>query len=113
MANDDKGYSAGAIVLSFFVGSLVGAGLAILLAPASGQETREKIKEWTDTTKDRVSGLRGELKEKATHLVEKGKEYAEQKKQILSSAIEAGREAMEKEKKRLSAKEPEATTPTE
>ncbi|MEW6327215.1 MAG: YtxH domain-containing protein [Thermodesulfobacteriota bacterium] len=113
MASDDRGYSAGAVVLSFFIGSLVGAGLAVLLAPASGRETREKIKGWADTTKDRIAGLGGELKEKAAHVVEHGKEYYEQKKQILSSAIEAGREAMEKEKTRLSVKESETTTTTD
>ncbi|MEW5948399.1 MAG: YtxH domain-containing protein [Thermodesulfobacteriota bacterium] len=113
MASDDRGYSAGAVVLSFFIGSLVGAGLAVLLAPASGRETREKIKGWADTGKDRIAGLGGELKEKAAHVFEHGKEYYEQKKQILSSAIEAGREAMEKEKSRLSATESGTTTITD
>jgi gas vesicle protein len=110
MASDDRGYSAGLVVLSFFIGSLVGAGLAVLLTPAAGRETREKITGWADTSKDRITGLGEELKEKAAHVFEHGKEYYEQKKQILSSAIEAGKEAMEKEKSRLSATESETTT---
>lgn len=113
MASNDRGYSAGTVVLSFFIGSLFGAGLAVLMAPASGRETREKIKEWADTSKDRIASLGGEMKEKAAHVFEHGKEYYEQKKQILSSAIEAGKEAMEKEKSRLSATESETTAATD
>lgn len=113
MATEDRCCSAGSVVLSFLIGGVVGAGLAILLAPSSGEETRKKIKQWTDTAKDRASGLRGDLREKVTHLTEKGKEYVEQKKQILSSAIDAGREAMEKEKERLSRPAPESAPPTD
>ncbi len=105
MAHDDegKGFSASAVIFSFFVGGLVGASLAALLTPKSGDEMRERIRQLAGSARDRADSLSDELKGKASHLVDKGKEYVEQKKHILSSAIEAGKEAMEREKARLMA----------
>ena len=39
----DEGYSSGSVLLSFLLGGVVGAGLALLFAPQSGRETRQKI----------------------------------------------------------------------
>lgn len=113
MADNNRGYSAAAVVLSFFIGGLAGAGLAILMAPSSGKETREKIREWADTAREQSTDLSGVLRQRASGLAEKGKEYLEQKKRILSTAIEAGKEAMEKEKAKLTAGTPETITPEE
>jgi gas vesicle protein len=41
--NDDIGFSNSGIVLSFVVGGLTGAAVALLLAPHSGQGTRSLI----------------------------------------------------------------------
>lgn len=103
MSNEgEKGFSAGTVIASFFVGGLVGASLAVLLTPKSGDEMRERILELAGSAKDRATNLGDELKEKASGLVGKGKEYIDQKKQVLSAALEAGKEAMEKERERLS-----------
>ena len=48
MANDEHGTSAGTVFLSFLAGAAVGAGLALLYAPKTGKELREKIGELTD-----------------------------------------------------------------
>jgi gas vesicle protein len=39
MAKDDMG--AGAVLLAFVVGAISGAAVALLFAPATGEETRE------------------------------------------------------------------------
>ncbi len=88
---DDYGYGAGAVFLSFLLGGVVGAGLAMLLTPQSGRETRQKIREFADDVKDRVSTT-----------MDKGREYYDERKSVITSAIDAGREAYEKEKERLS-----------
>ncbi|KAF0144339.1 MAG: YtxH domain-containing protein [Nitrospirae bacterium] len=88
---DDNGYGAGSVLLSFLLGGAVGAGLALLLAPQSGPETRRKIKDFAEDMKDRVGST-----------VEKGKDLFEQKKSVIASAIDAGKEAYEKERERLS-----------
>ena len=96
----DEGYSSGSVLLSFLLGGVVGAGLALLFAPQSGRETRQKIKDLTDDVKEKSAEYVNQVKEKATSLVEEGKGYYDEKKSILKSAVEAGKEAYEKEKEK-------------
>ncbi len=98
----DEGYSSGSMLLSFLLGGLVGAGLALLLAPQSGEETRKKIKDLADDVKDKTTDYVEKTKEKLTSYVDDGKGLYEQKKSIVKSAIEAGKEAYDREKERLS-----------
>ena len=96
----DDGYSSGSVLLSFLLGGVVGAGLALLFAPQSGRETRQKIKDLADDVKEKSAEYVNQAKEKATSLVEEGKGYYDEKKSILKSAVEAGKEAYEKEKEK-------------
>ena len=98
----DEGYSSGSVLLSFLLGGVVGAGLALLFAPQSGRETRQKIKDLADDVKEKSAEYVNQAKEKATSLVEEGKGYYDEKKSILKSAVEAGKEAYEKEKEKYS-----------
>lgn len=95
---EDSGYSTGSIFLSFLLGGIVGAGLALLLAPQSGRETRRRIKEFSDDVRDRVGEQVDTAKEKAASAYESGKDFLEEKKSAMATAIEAGKEAYEKEK---------------
>ncbi len=96
----DEGYSSGSVLLSFLLGGVVGAGLALLFAPQSGRETRQKIKDLTDDVKDKTTEYVRQAKEKAASIVDDGKGYYDEKKSILKSAVEAGKEAYEKEKEK-------------
>lgn len=98
----DEGYSSGSLFLSFLLGGVVGAGLAFLLAPQSGRETREKIREMADDVKDKTASYVDDARKKVTSFVDEGKGYYEEKKSLVKSAVEAGKEAYEKEKERLS-----------
>ncbi len=97
-------YSAGNVALAFLFGSAVGAGLAFLIAPKSGHQTREFIKDQATAAKNEACKVADEVKEKTVELLEKSKEVVEAKKAVLESALEAGKEAMEKEKERLMTK---------
>jgi gas vesicle protein len=97
----DEGYSSGSMLVSFLLGGIVGAGLALLLAPQSGEDTRKKIMDFADDVKDRTTDYVDKTKDKITSYVDEGKGLYEQKKSIVKSAIEAGKEAYEKEKDRL------------
>jgi gas vesicle protein len=98
----DEGYSSGSMLISFLLGGIVGAGLALLLAPQSGEETRKKIRDIADDVKEKTGSYVEKGKETVTSYVEKGKGLYEEKKSLVTSAIDAGKDAYEKEKERLS-----------
>ncbi|RJQ49721.1 MAG: YtxH domain-containing protein [Nitrospiraceae bacterium] len=100
--DDDRGFSAGSVMLAFVLGGIVGAGIALLTAPQSGRETREKIKDFADETKKKATEYAGQVKDKFSHAVEDGKHFVEEKKSLITSAIDAGKEAYVKEKEKLS-----------
>jgi gas vesicle protein len=101
MGNEESGRSTGSIILAFFIGGLVGAGVALLLAPQPGKETRQKIKERAEEAKEKATQYAEEVKSKVTSTVEKGKGLAEEKKSLITTAVEAGKEAYAKEKEKL------------
>jgi gas vesicle protein len=101
MGNEESSQSAGSLLLAFFLGGLVGAGVALLLAPQPGVESRRKIKELADEAKEKAAKYAEEVKGQVTSTVEKGKEILEEKKSLVTAAVEAGKEAYQKEKEKL------------
>ncbi len=100
MSDDERGVSAGTVFLSFLAGAAVGAGVALLLAPKTGEELREKIKDLADDAVDKIKEYASEAQDKIRTSYEDGKEVILEKKSIITSAIEAGKEAMEREKEK-------------
>ncbi|NLT24538.1 MAG: YtxH domain-containing protein [Syntrophorhabdus sp.] len=98
MGQQDSGFSAGTVLLSFFIGGIIGAGVALLTAPKTGQETRKMIKEFAEDARDRAEDYVGQVKGKASGLVDRGKELLDKEKNIIGKAVEAGKEAYEREK---------------
>lgn len=101
----DEGYGAGSVFLGFMLGGIVGAGVALLMAPQSGRETRAKIRELAEDAKEKATGYVEGTKEKVSSYVDKGRGLYDEKKSLVKSAIEAGKEAYEKEKERLAKEE--------
>lgn len=95
---DEKGISAGTVLVSFVAGAAIGAGLALLYAPKTGQELRESLNDFAEDAVGKIKEYTKEAQEKIKTALEEGKEAVVEKKSILASAIEAGREAMQKEK---------------
>lgn len=81
MARDESG-AAGTVVVAFVLGALTGAAVALLMAPASGEETRRMLAE-----KAR------EGREKASEAARQGREFVNKQRDTFTSAIERGREA--------------------
>src|SRR5258707_12826438 len=105
--SDDQGSNASGVILSFLLGGLTGAALAILFAPRSGRETREmlgeKLKEGADLGREfreRVTTKSREMADEAAAYVNKGKETAERRRDRLAAAIEAGRRALREEEEK-------------
>lgn len=100
MSDEGNGVNASTVFLSFLAGAAVGAGLALLVAPKTGKELREKIADLTDDAVSKIKDYASEAQTKITATLEEGKEIIKEKKSIISSAIEAGKEAMEREKEK-------------
>lgn len=98
---NDEGYGTGAVFFSFLLGGIVGAGIALLLAPSSGRETRQKIRDMADDVREKAGEYADQMKSRVSTTIHKGKEFIDEKKSILSAAVEAGKEAYEKEKEKL------------
>ncbi len=81
---NDKGIGPGTLLVAFIAGAVTGSAIALLFAPATGEETREYL------------GQRArEGREKAEGLAQKGRELVERQRDTITSAIERGREAYE------------------
>jgi gas vesicle protein len=91
--SDERGCS-GSVLLAFLAGGLVGAGIALLYAPVSGRETRE-----------RIGGLAGDLRKRAEEwtgdVKQKVEGFIEEERSVLKAAYDAGRDAMAREKARF------------
>ena len=98
MSEQDSGFNAGTILLSFFFGGLIGAGVALLIAPKTGEETRRMIKELAEEVKEKAEDYIDQAKGTATAYVEKGKDFLEKEKNLITKSVEAGKEAYKKEK---------------
>ena len=72
---DERGNAAGGVLVAFTLGALVGAVVALLFAPAKGEETREMIGE------------------RAREGAQKTREFQKHQRETLASAVERGREA--------------------
>ena len=81
MSRDD---GSGTVIVAFVLGAITGAAVALLVAPASGEETRRMLAE-----KAR------EGREKAGEAAQKGRELWERQRETLSTAFERGKEAYE------------------
>jgi gas vesicle protein len=98
MADDCRDCGVGSVFLGFVLGAAIGGGLALLTAPRSGQETRDKIRDMADDTRDRLRNLADEAEARVKQAVEEGKELLEEKKDLVQTAIKAGKEAVEAER---------------
>jgi gas vesicle protein len=80
MAYDDNG--SGTVVVAFVLGALTGAAVALLMAPATGEETRRIIADRAREGRDR-----------AGEAARQGREMLNRQRENLNTAFERGREA--------------------
>jgi gas vesicle protein len=81
--------NSGTVMVAFVMGALTGAAVALLFAPASGEETREYLGQ-----KAR------EGRQKAREAMDEGREYYRSQRENLVTAVERGREAFQQARER-------------
>lgn len=86
MSRDNQ---AGSMMLAFMMGAIAGAAVALLFAPATGEETREFIGQKAREGRD-----------KARDAVEQGREVYQRNREGVTTAIERGREAFQQARER-------------
>ena len=92
MANDNSG----SVMVAFVIGALTGAAVALLFAPASGEETREFLGEKAREGKTKVR----EGRDRAAEAAERGRQAVKEGRETLAHAIERGREAYQQARSR-------------
>jgi len=90
--NDAAGYLGW-----FFLGGLLGAAAALLLAPHTGRETRELLVEHGGEFARRAQEMATDAQGRAGELLDKSRELFEEQTQRLMTAFEAGKDAMREE----------------
>lgn len=76
--------SGGSVMLAFMLGAMAGAAVALLFAPAAGEETRDYLGRRAKEGRDR-----------ARDAAEQGREFYQRQRDNVSTAIERGREAFQ------------------
>jgi len=94
MYNEPRDNGVAKITAGFVVGALVGAGVALLMAPSSGRETRQRLGDAANrlgnVAKDGLHQARqavGGLKEDASAAIDAGKEAVRQRRSMTDSPI--------------------------
>ncbi len=90
MSENDGG---GAGFLWFLAGLGIGAAVGILYAPKSGGELRQQLREVAEDGSNTVRERARQAREQAGTWAEKGRDYLNQQKEQIRSAVEAGRHA--------------------
>jgi gas vesicle protein len=83
-----NGNSGGSVLLAFILGAAAGAAVALLYAPASGEETRRKLAEKAKEGRDKVEEFARE-----------GREFVGRQRDNIVSAVDRGREVFEQARK--------------
>ncbi|MBI4697756.1 MAG: YtxH domain-containing protein [Nitrospirae bacterium] len=103
----------GRIAAAFLIGGIVGAGVALLFAPQSGEKTRRDIakaarrvksdiKERAEDIADSIEDLVDKIGDRISEATSKGKEIEEGVRKNILNAIEEGQHMIDKQKARLS-----------
>jgi gas vesicle protein len=85
MAKDNSG----TLMVAFVIGALTGAAVALLFAPATGEETREFLGQKAREGRD-----------KAREAVDQGRDYYRSQRENLVTAVERGRDAFQQARER-------------
>jgi gas vesicle protein len=87
----DNNGDLGSFLAGFMIGGLIGAGVALLMAPQSGEETRAYIKDKSIELRDQATEAAGEVQTRASDLAQQTAGAYEEQVQRLQAAVDAGK----------------------
>lgn len=110
MDESDGKVLTGALLVA--AGAILGAGVALLLAPQSGRATRKDIARYARKASRKIEGAAGEVvgsvtgmadavEEKAEELLKKGTDLARESREAVLSALDEGQERLGRQRDRL------------
>lgn len=99
---DDRGCSLRVAGMAAVIGGVVGAAVALLLAPQSGRESRDQLRGYARRAEEDIHEFAEKATEALGQAADKGRELIKDKQAVLTEAVEAGRTAMHRERERLS-----------
>lgn len=62
-SNDNGRYSGAHILIAFIAGAAAGAVVALLTAPQSGKETRDKVRGWAEDMGEKAAHVPGTVQD--------------------------------------------------
>jgi len=110
MSDSGGRLTTGALLV--LAGMVLGAGVALLFAPQSGDRTREDVVRFARKARRRVEGAAGEFAESVSGMVDDiekrseellghGKELAKESKGAILDAIDEGQKRLARQRERL------------
>ncbi len=110
MDESDGKVMAGALLL--LAGAVLGAGVALLVAPQSGRQTRKDIQRQVKKTRRKVEGVAGEfadsvsgmvdaIEKKAEEMLDQGADLAKDSREAVLEVVEEGQERLARQRDRL------------
>jgi gas vesicle protein len=96
--------SGAGFVAGFLLGGLVGAGLALLVTPRSGEETRDVLVDTGIELKVKAEEVVTKAREEADDLLARGKTILEEQKARVQEAVDVGKEAAAQKRSELAAR---------
>ena len=98
MKNEESHGNVFWVASSFLLGGIVGAAVGLLSAPKSGKEVRSQVRDMAGDVKKRAGDYYEQVREAVTSALAEGKGLIDEKKRLITKAVQAGIEACRKEK---------------
>jgi gas vesicle protein len=92
--NDDQSNGTLGSIIAFSAGALLGAGIALILTPQSGAETRKRVRDYSAKAVDQLRARSQDAQTAVKTALEPGKEAFEAAKEYGKQAFETGKEAV-------------------
>ena len=87
----DNSGDLGSFLAGFVIGGLIGAGVALLMAPQSGEETRALIADKSIELRDRATETAGDVQTRASDYAQQTAQKYDEQVQRIQAAVDAGK----------------------